>query len=128
MYRILLGAADGHLHQGGSKEPVMQEIAFLQDRHYRLRRNRRIFFADDSLVDLWIEGYACLLDGPETVLLQRVVQLFVNHEDAAVEVVPLLGMLERTIEVVEHGQQVLHHAGEGVFEEILLLTLRALAE
>src|SRR3954468_13276538 len=103
MYRILLGAADSDLHERRPQEPVMYEVAFLQDCRHGLRGKRRILFPDDGLVDLRVERHTRFVDQTESMFLQDVEQLLVNKENALVKIVPFFRMLERAVEVVDDG-------------------------
>ncbi len=128
VYAGALRPAHGYLHHRRAKQPVMEEIALLQHSHHGMRRHGRVFFPDHRLMDVRIEMHADLVDRLHAVPLQHVEELFVDQQNALVKLVAFLGVIERAIEVVEHGQDVAKHRAEGVFEEVRLLPLVAFAE
>src|SRR4029079_13558215 len=125
---LLLRPSHRHLHHRRPQQTIVQEVALLQHGRDRVVRHVGVLLRHHRLVEVRVEARARLLHHAQAVTAQHVEELLVDEGHAFVEVVSLLGVLERAVEVVEDRQEVLDHAGHGVFEVVLLLALRALAE
>src|SRR5439155_10154071 len=124
---LMLGSAHSDLDQRRAEQPVMKEVPLLKNSGHGLRGDGRVFLPNDSFVNLGIEWHSGLIDGPKTVALQDVPHLLVDEEHTLVKIVAFFGVLQRAIEIVDHRQEVLQYAGEGVLVEVGLLSIGALA-
>jgi STE24 endopeptidase len=58
----LFGPAHGDLHERRAEQTVVQKVTLLQNGGYGVRRDRGVFLADHSFVDVGIESHADLID------------------------------------------------------------------
>jgi hypothetical protein len=122
----LLGACR-HDHAGGPQDEVAQPVALLRDLDDAAFLRVR-WLREQGLVDVRVEA-AVRLDLLEPLPLQQVGQRPVHERDALLELrlLVLLGRLERPLEVVDYGQQLLHEALRGPGGRQLLIPRDAFA-
>src|SRR6266704_1940766 len=104
-------ALPGYLHHGRAQDPAVELISLADHVNHRARLDAVLLDGHHGLVPFRVERLPARLDGDQALADEHVVQLAEDHLDAlehAVEVPRLLGVGDRQLEVVEHGQQPRH--------------------